>query len=438
MSTQRAPAREIFGWAMFDFANSSYTTVIITVAFSVLFPKLIVGDERQGNFLWSAALSTSLLLVALSGPVLGSVMDFSAAKKKFLFASYLLTVAATAALYFVTPGAVALCFFLIVLSNYGFAVGENFTSSFLPDLGPPEDLGKISGMAWGVGYLGGLLSTALVFLLTTPHDASNLEGVRLIGPLTGGFFLLAGIPTFLLLKERGTARVLPPGESYLGAGMRRMGRTLRGLRSFRDLIVFLCSFFFAYAGLSIVISFAFIYGDQVIRWSSSSQAAMFVLTNISAAVGAWIFGFIQDRLGDKRTYNITLVIWMVAVVLLWGAPGLTDWLNAALGTQWKTESVFLAVGALAGLCLGSTQSAARAMVGVFSPESKAGEFYGFWGLFGKLSAIFGLMSLGFLQIQLGLKGSILLCVVFFFCALVISLFVNEKRGKEVARQYAGE
>ncbi len=438
MSTQRAPAREIFGWAMFDFANSSYTTVIITVAFSVLFPKLIVGDEREGNFLWSAALSTSLLLVALSGPVLGSLMDFSAAKKKFLFASYLLTVTATSALYFVTPGAVALCFFLIVLSNYGFAVGENFTSAFLPDLGPPEELGKISGLAWGIGYLGGLLSTALVFLLTTPHDASNLEGVRLIGPLTGGFFLLAGIPTFLLLKERGTAKVLPPGESYLGAGMRRMSRTLRELRSFRDLIVFLCSFFFSYAGLSIVISFAFIYGDQVIRWSTSSQAAMFVLTNVSAAVGAWLFGFIQDRIGDKRTYNITLVIWMVAVVLLWGAPSLTQWLNAALGTQWKTESVFLCMGALAGLCLGSTQSAARAMVGVFSPESKAGEFYGFWGLFGKLSAIFGLMSLGFLQIQLGLKGSILLCVVFFFCALIISLFVNEKRGKEMARQYAGE
>lgn len=438
MSTQRAPFREIFGWAMFDFANSSYTTVIVTVAFSVLFPKLIVGDEREGNFLWSMALSTSLFLVALSGPVLGSLMDFSAAKKKFLFASYLLTVTATAALYFVTPGAVGLCFFLIVLSNYGFSVGENFTSAFLPDLGPPEELGKISGIAWGVGYLGGLLSTGLVMFLTTPHDATNLEGVRLIGPLTGLFFLLAGIPTFLLLKERGTPKVLPPGESYLGAGFRRMKQTLRELTVFRDLIVFLFSFFFSYAGLSIVISFAFIYGDQVIRWSPSSQVAMFVLTNISAAVGAWIFGYIQDRIGDKKTYSITLVIWMVAVVLLWGAPGLTDWLNATLGTQWKAERVFLSIGALAGLCLGSTQSAARAIVGVFSPESKAGEFFGFWGLFGKLSAIFGLMSLGFLQIHLGLQGSILLCVLFFFISLVIAFFVDEKRGREMARKHAGE
>ncbi len=438
MPTRRAPFREIFGWAMFDFANSSYTTVIITVAFSVVFPKLIIGDERSGNFLWSVALSSSLLLVALSGPVLGCLMDFSAAKKKFLFASYLLTVLATAGLYFVTPGAVALCIVLIVLSNYGFSVGENFSSSFLPDLGPPEDLGKISGMAWGIGYFGGLLSTALVLWLTTPHDATNMDGVRLIGPITGAFFLVAGIPTFLLLKERGTPKVLPPGESYLGMGFRRLSHTLRELRDFRDLIVFLCSFFFAYAGLSIVISFAFIYGDQVIHWSSTSQAAMFVLTNISAAVGALIFGFIQDRIGDKRTYNITLIIWVLAVVLIWGTPALTEWLNGALGKQWKPESVFLFIGALAGLCLGSTQSAARAMVGVFSPESKAGEFYGFWGLFGKLSAIFGLMSLGFLQIRFGLQASILLCALFFLGAFVISFFVNEKRGKEMARRHTGE
>jgi UMF1 family MFS transporter len=433
--TQRAPFREIFGWAMFDFANSSYTTVIITVAYSVVFPKLIVGDERSGNFLWSLALSISLLLVSLSGPVLGSIMDFSASKKRFLFASYLVTVAGTAALYFVTPGAVGLCMFLIVISNFGFAVGENFSSAFLPDLGPPEQLGKISGMAWGIGYFGGLLSTALVFLLTTPHDSTNVDGVRMIGPITGAFFLLAGIPTFLLLKERGTPKVLPAGQGYVAAGFKRLGQTMREVRSFRDLITFLFSFFFAYAGLSIVISFAFIYGDQVIRWSSSSQQIMFVLTNVSAAVGALIFGFIQDRIGDKITYNLTLVIWIVAVVLLWGTPGLTDWLNEALGKQWKAESVFLFIGALAGLCLGSTQSAARAIVGVFSPESKAGELYGFWGLFGKASAIFGLMSLGYLQIHLGLKASILLCAVFFFISLIIALFVNEKRGKETAKQY---
>jgi UMF1 family MFS transporter len=148
---------------MFDFANSSYTTVIITVVFCVIFPRLIVADGpefRLGNLLWSVALSLSYLLVLLTAPVFGAIMDYTGAKKKFLFASCLLTVIATAALYFVTPGAVLLGMLFIILSNVGFSYSESFVSSFLPGLGPPDDLGKISGWAWGGGYYGGLFATA--------------------------------------------------------------------------------------------------------------------------------------------------------------------------------------------------------------------------------------------------------------------------------------
>ena len=438
---KRAPLREIIGWAMFDFANSSYTTVIITVAFSVVFPKLIVGDEKSGNLLWSYALSIALFLVAFSGPILGAIMDFSASKKKFLFGSYIITVLATAALYFVVPGepyAVVLGIILVAVSNYGFSVGENFASAFLPDLGPPEDLGKISGFAWGIGYFGGILSTGLVLALTTPHDMTNLDGVRLIGPITGAFFFLAGIPTFLLLKERGKAKELPPGRNYFSIGFDRLKKTIAEIKDFRDLIIFLFSFFFAYAGLAIVISFAFIYGDQVIKWDASAQALMFVLTNLSAAVGALLFGFIQDRIGDKKTYSITLIVWIIAVTLIWGANGLTQWINSTFGSQLESQTVFLFIGVLAGLCLGSTQSSARAMVGVFSPESKAGEFFGFWGLSGKLSAIFGLLSLGFLQYMLGLENAILLCSGLFLIALIVNMSVDEARGKKMAREHQGE
>lgn len=439
--TKRASGKEIFGWAMFDFANSSYTTVITTVAFSAVFPALIVGEERSGNFLWSVAQSIGLLLVVLSGPALGAITDFSASKKKFLFISYIITVVATTALYLVVPGApyaIPLAMGLIVVSMFGFYAGENFASSFLPDLGPPEQLGKISGLAWGIGYFGGIASTGLVLALTTPHDMTNIAGVRMIGPITGVFFLIAAIPTFLLLKERGVARALPAGETFVSIGFKRLKQTLREIGDFRDLIIFLVSFFFAYAGLSIVISFAFIYGAQVIQWDDGTRAMMFVLTNLSAAVGALIFGYIQDRIGDKLTYNITLVVWVVAVTLIWGANELTYWMNGVFGTNWHPQSVFLFIGSLAGLCLGSTQSAARAIVGVFSPESKSGEFFGFWGFFGKLSAVFGLLSLGYLQIYLGLQNAILLCSAFFFIALIISFFVNEKRAREMARAHEGE
>ena len=440
-TTRRAPAREIFGWAMFDFANSSYTTVVVTVVFSVLFPRLVVGDGpeyRVGNLLWSVALSVSYGLVVLTAPLLGAIIDFRAAKKRFLFGSYVLTVAATALLYFVTPGHVVLGIALVVVSNYGFAVGESFTSSFLPDLGPPAELGKISGYAWGLGYIGGVTCTGLVLALVGAQTLENFGRLRLVGPITAVFFLVAAIPTFMYLQERGTPKALPAGETLVGAGVRRLLETVRALRSFRDLLIFFVAFFFAMAGLSIVISFAFIYGDQVIRWSPTTQVLMFVVTNLTASVGAVGFGFLQKIWGNLRTFNLTLAVWVAAIVGIWATPGLTAWANGVLGTTWAAEHVFLWMGAAAGLCLGATQSASRTVVAVFSPDSKVAEFFGFWGVFGKLASIFGLLSLGVLQVRLGLHSAILLCSLFFLAALVLTLLVREQRGREAAAAYQGQ
>ena len=440
-TTPRAPARELFGWAMFDFANSSYTTVIITVVFSVIFPRLVVGDGpdyRQGNLLWSVALSASYGLVVLTAPVLGAIIDYRAAKKRFLFASYLITVVATALLYYVGPGQVLLGVVLIVVSNYGFAVGESFASSFLPDLGPTEELGKISGYAWGLGYVGGIACTALVLALIGEQTLENFDRVRLVGPVTALFFLVAALPTFLFLRERGTPKALPAGATLLGLGFRRLVETGRTLGEFRDLLVFFIAFFFAMAGLSIVIAFAFIYGDQVIRWSPTSQMLMFVVTNLTASAGAVGFGFLQRFWGNLRTFNLTLGIWVAAIVGIWGTPGITAWLNRTLATAWSAESVFLVMGALAGLCLGATQSASRTLVAVFSPRSKSAEFFGFWGLFGKLAAIFGLLALGELQVRLGLQSAILLCALFFLAALGLTLLVREPRGRAAAAAYVAD
>ena len=442
-TTPRAPAREIFGWAMFDFANSSYTTVIATVVFSVVFTNLVVGDGpdyKRGNLLWSVAMSVSYGLVVLTAPLLGAIIDFRAAKKRFLFGSYVLTVAATALLYFVSPGYALVAMVLVIVSNYGFAAGESFTSSFLPDLGPAEDLGKISGFAWGLGYVGGVASTTLVLAFVGEGDLKieNFERVRLVGPITALFFLVAAIPTFMFLRERGTPKRLPPGESLLGMGFRRLLETGRALGGFRDLLLFFAAFFFAMAGLSIVINFAFIYGAQVIRWSETVMMLMFIITNLAASGGAVGFGFLQKRWGNLRTFNLTLAIWVAAIIGIWGTPGITEWLNGTFGAGWSAEHVFLFMGAMAGLCMGATQSASRTLVAVFSPESKAAEFFGFWGLFGKLAAAFGLLSLGVLQTRLGLQTAILLCAVFFLTALVLTLFVREQRGRAAAAAYTAE
>ncbi|NUP13573.1 MAG: MFS transporter [Polyangiaceae bacterium] len=431
MEPPRANRREIFGWAMFDFANSSYTTVIITVIYAVVFPKIIVGDGpeyRRGNLLWSIALAISYALVVLLAPLLGAIMDYRAAKKSFLFGSYVLTIVATAALGFVDPGAVPIAMMLVVLSNLGFAAGESFIASFLPDLGPKEKLGRISGLAWGLGYVGGLLSTLVVQIVTGEAVIDNYDRVRWVGPLTGLFFGLAAIPTFLFVKERGTPQTLPPGQSLLGIGFSQLRTTMRDLPNLRQLAVFMTSLFFAMAGLGIVISFAFIYGDQVIRWKPSTQIAMFVLTNLSAAGGAVVFGLIQDRFGNLRTYRATLVVWLLAIIGIHQTPAL----SGALGLS--AEHVYLGVGGLAGLCLGATQSAGRTVVAVLSPEGRAGEMFGFWGLSGKLAAASGLLLLGWLQSAFGLKNAILLCALLFAIAFIVAgRVVEESPSKDGKR-----
>ncbi|MRR56410.1 MAG: MFS transporter [Deltaproteobacteria bacterium] len=441
--TSRASFRELFGWAMFDFANSSYTTVIITVVFSILFPRIIVGDApdfRMGNLLWSIALSISYLVVLASSPLLGAIMDFTGAKKKFLFASYLLTVLSTASLYFVKPGYIVLGMILLIISNIGFSYGEAFIASFLPGLGPAKDLGKISGYAWGLGYFGGLASTAIVifWLDAGVYTLENFNNLRLVGPVTGLFFLLAAIPTFLWVKNRSTPHSLPHGESLFSIGFKRLRKTFAEIRDFRDLVILLVSFFFAYAGLSIVISFTFIYGDQIVEWSAMTQTLMFVITQITAACGAFLFGYIQDRWGAKRTFIITLMLWFVTIILIYGVIEITHFINALSGISITTEQLFLVTGSIAGLGLGSTQSACRAMVGMFSPGTKAGEFFGLWSFSNRLAGIMGLLILGILQNLFGLRNAILVCSIFFMAAVIIALFVNEVRGREMALKHAGE
>ncbi|WP_305046586.1 MFS transporter [Geoalkalibacter sp.] len=438
MLADRASKKEIFGWAMFDFANQAYTLLIITVIYGDLFTRIIVGDVqsdyRLGNLLWSLALSLSYLLVVITGPVCGAIMDFSATRKKFLFASYLLTVIATSLLYFVAPGYVLLGVLLIIVSNYAYAIGESFIASFLPDLGRPEDLGKISGFGWALGYVGGLVATAFALLFLGEVSEENFARIRWVGPFAGVFFLLAAIPTFLWLKERGRPRRLKISGGYVALGLRRVWRTCKSLADYRDLAILMGSIFFAMCGISIIITFTFIYGAQVIGWDEQVRVLMFVVVQITATLGALTFGFLQDRIGAKLTYALTLALWVLAITLIFLTPTLAHWARELLGVNWQAQYVFLVVGVLAGTCLGSTQSAGRALVGLFAPKNKTAELFGFWGLFSKAAAIVGLLGIGLLQMAFGLQASILFCIVLFGLALLVVLGVDEARGRRRAQQ----
>ncbi len=435
VTRKRAPAKEIFGWAMFDFANQAYTLLIITVVFGDLFTRVIVGngpDYRLGNLLWSIALAVSYALVVVANPVCGAIMDHGRRRKAFLFASYLLTVIATALLWFVEPDWIVTAMLLIIVSNFAYAIGEGFIASFLPALGPRRDLGWISGLGWSLGYVGGLVSTAFALLFLGEVSLENYDSVRWVGPFAAGFFLITALPTFLWLKERGARRVLQPGDSAVRAGFRRLRRTFGHVRHFHDMRWLLASIFFKMAGIYIVTSFAFIYGAQVIGWDESIRVAMFVTVQVTAALGAVAFGLAQEHVGARRTYLATLVLWLVAIIAIWQTPAVAELARAWLGVRWEAQHVFLGAGLLAGLSLGSSQSAGRALVGALTPRGKAAEFFGFWGTAGKLAAIFGILGLGLLQAWLGLATAIVFCLLLFTAAIACAWPINETRGHHAA------
>ncbi len=441
-ATPRAPRKEIFGWAMFDFANQAYTLLIITVVFGDLFTRVIVGDRgdnyRLGNLLWSIALASSYLMVVITGPILGAVMDFTAARKRFLFCSYVVTVITTATLYFVAPGYILLGMLLLIVSNYAYALGESFIASFLPGLGPPEDQGRISGFGWALGYVGGLLAAGFTLVFLGETSAENFDRIRWVGPFAAAFFLLAAIPTFLWLREQGVAGVLPPGRGYMAVGIQRVRDTVRDIARFRDLALMMVSIFFAMAGIYIIITFSFIYGAQVIGWDSGVRNIMFVIVQIAAVAGALGFGWVQDRIGARVTYIMTLLLWIVTISCIYATPQVTALANRLFGVDWEAQYVFLVVGSLAGASLGSSQSAGRALVGYLSPRDKAAEFFGFWGMAAKLAAVFGILGLGLLQSLVGLHASILFCILLFAVAIVVCLPLDQQRGRRAAEHWEDE
>ena len=425
MSSHKTSRLELPSWCLFDVANSAYTTIIVTVAFNVIFTKLIVGADAtgaltRGNTLWAWVLAASWGTVALLGPPLGSWSDSRARRKQLLAASVILCCAASFALCTVSPGDVGWAIALVFLSNVGYSLSENFISAFLPHVARPDQMGRVSGLAWGLGYFGGLGSILLCRHFTgLDYSLENFDRLRLTGPLVAAFFAIASLPALLFLRE--------PRSAAYGEKMAGPVQTWRRLRGLPDLAALLTSCFFFQGGLAIVISFAAIYGEQELRLSGADQALFFVSLQLTAAAGAFGFGALQSRWGGMRALNLSLWVWVVTVVLIYALKQWTAWVGIS------ERVAFLIVGNLAGLCLGGTQACARALVGQFSPAARAGEVFGLWGFSSKLSMVFALFFFGMIQSAVGLRLSLVFCAALFGASLLIHLRIDEKRGRRASQ-----
>ncbi|HEX5720773.1 MAG TPA: MFS transporter, partial [Thermoanaerobaculia bacterium] len=427
-----ASKREIWSWAMFDFANSSYTTVIVTVAFSVYFTRM-VAPEGRGDFLWGLGIAISNLIVLSLSPIVGAIADDSGRKKLFLLVTWLTCVIGTALLWFVQPGQVGLGLTLLVISFLGFSFGENLAGAFLPEISTPANIGRISGLGWGLGYFGGLGCLLLIRpLLAGDFVESNLPNLRLAWLVTAGFFLLAALPTFLFLKER-APRANRTAAEYVRAGFTRLAATAGSVRRFSEVVRFLTVYFFYYAGLSSVVAFAGIYASRTLGFTSDELMLLFLLLQISSAIGAFVFGWVQDRLGAVRTVQITLVLWVLVCI---GAYACGEGSEVVVGS-WTGKQLFWPVGLFAGFGIGSLQSASRALVGLFAPPEKAAEFYGFWGLSGKAAYMIGPLIFGAIASTAGSQRiAMLSTAAFFLLGLIGMAFVDEKRGRAAAAAWS--
>ncbi len=396
--------REIFGWCCFDFANSAFTTVIITVVYAAYFQKVVAGGNPRAEGWWGTALSLSQLLVIFAAPLVGAIADVTARKKALLLVTVLVCSFGTMSLVFVGAGEIWLALGLIVVANVAFSTGENLCGAFLPELSTPETAGRISGYGWSVGYFGGLLS--LVLALVVISGEGGADRVPLTFLITGAFFLIASLPTFLLMRERARPLALAKGESYFHRAWGQLATMRRDLPQHRQLAVFFVAMTVFLSGLTAVIGFAALFAINVIGMTQEQVITLFIVLQLAGVAGAWGFGLWQDRAGPKPALSGALLLWIGVCVGAGFCTGVTE---------------FYVIGVFAGIAMGALQSAARAVVSTLTPEGRQGEFFGYWGFFAKLAAMIGPLSFGWMISHFGYRPAIIANAGFFLVGLLILL-----------------
>ncbi len=426
MTAQGASRREIWAWAFFDFANSGYTTVVLTTIYSAFFVAVVAAplDGRSpgsATLLWTLAIGAANFIVLLSGPVIGAIADHRAMKKPFLMLTAALCVISTALLAATGPQSLYLAVFLLVLSAVAFSSGENLIAAFLPEIAQPQDMGRISGYGWSLGYFGGLLTLAFCLLYITwaegrGETAAHYVPVTLV--LTAVIFALSAAPTFLWLRER--AIPMPHASvSYIRLGVQQVMQTIAHAAHMPDLFRFLFCLVLFQAGVSTVVVVAAIYAQEVMAFTSSQLIALIMVVNVTAAIGAFGFGYLQDRWGSVPSLSLALCVWIAAISV--------SFVASAPAHVWFA-------GNLIGLSMGATQAGGRALIGRLTPAARNAEIFGLWGLANRAAAIIGPISYGVITELSGgdYQLALLSTLGFFLLGLGLLLTVNEERGMRAA------
>ena len=452
VSTETAPAtepphheatfRQKAAWALYDWANSGYVLVVVGPVFSpfflnVLLPTLpnaekrglvLAGLQVPGTTVMAVLTSLSMLLMAIGAPVFGAVADIKGSTKRLLITFATAGAILTMAMAILRPGQWVLGAALYVLSNFCFGTSLGFANAYLPRLTRPEKQGSLSGWGFALGYIGGALALIIVLIMVTkwPNDPRVIAwGLA----LSGVWWLVFSLPAFILLDEFPSA---VPREEDLGvplllAGFRRVKNTFVHLRRYRTLFLFLLAFLLYNDGVETVIAMAGSFGTVYLKMSNDKLIVMFLMIQFVAFIGALIFGYVSDRIGNKMVIMINLVVWVIASILaMLTRP---EPLFTAFGITFDGTAQFMSLGVLIGLVLGGVQAASRSLMGSLTPKEIHNEAFGFFSMSGKFASIFGpLLWGGFVFATGNERWGVLSIPPFLIGGLIVLMMVREPRS----------
>ena len=423
---------------MYDFANSAFATSILAVIFNQYFAMEAAGGNAgtlwnffgreiriPGASLFQYSVSISMLLVVISAPILGAAADYIKGKKKFLFVFCLVGVMATGLLYFIRTGDYIGGAVLFIIANYAFAGGNVFYNALLIDISHPDDMGKISGWGWGLGYLGGGLCLLLNLVMLQNPGLFGFEEIKVHStfPVVAAWWLVFSIPLFLWVKESDVKNVITEKKELFVAGFIRFKETLKEIKHYRQLVKFLFAYLFFNEGIETVIISASIFGAAEIGMDTAQLIIFFLVVQGSAFIGSLIFGYIVDMIGNRKALLISIVIW--SGIVLWAR---------FIGASGNPIGEYYILGVLAGSVMGGSQSAARSLQGLFTPVDKGAEFFGFFAVCGKFAAMFGPAVYGTAVVITGnMRSGILVLLGFFVLGGLLLYFVDEEEGIKAAR-----
>lgn len=424
-SDPRAGRRAVLAWCLYDAGNSAFATVIITFVFSVYFARSIVGDETHGSTLWSYALAVSGLLVALASPVLGALADHYGPRKPGLVFFSLVCIVPAALLYFGAPHApeaqILLLLGCLVLANAGFEIALVYANAMLPDIAPPSMMGRISGWAWAAGYAGGLVCLALTLvllvgigdmkpLLPLPRDQS--QNVRAAAPLTALWFALLSLPLLLWAPDR--ARQGVTLRQAAGQGLKQLGATLRGIRGEGNIFRFLLGSAIYRDGLNTLFAMGGLYAADVFSMDFTDILVFAIGLNVTSGIGAFLFAYLDDAIGSRRTALIALAGLCVC---------------GAIILPLHDKNAFIGMALLLGLFIGPAQSASRTLAARLAPPGKLTQTYGLYALTGKAVSFGGPLAYGLATHFFGLQQAGMATIILFWLAgMALLATVKEERA----------